>query len=166
MADVKVPLKFEIFKGDALVREEVLNQDVIKVGKLASSHLRIDDETVSRMHAVIEITGPDEVHIIDLGSTRGTLVNGERVTKTRLQSGDEVMFGESRVVVSFLPAQYGDAPAAPVPARTAPMAPGYHPPPPPTGFAPPAQQHHQQQSMPPAPAPLFEAGANPAAAEV
>ena len=40
MADVKVPLKFEIYKGDELVREEVLNQDVIKVGKLASSHLR------------------------------------------------------------------------------------------------------------------------------
>ena len=56
MADVKVPIKFEIYKGDALVREEVLTQDVIKVGKLASSHLRIDDETVSRMHAVIETT--------------------------------------------------------------------------------------------------------------
>ena len=57
MADAKVPLKFEIYKGDELVREEVLNQDVIKVGKLASSHLRIDDETVSRMHAVIEVNG-------------------------------------------------------------------------------------------------------------
>ena len=88
MADVKVPIKFEIYKGDALVREETLAQDVIKVGKLASSHLRIDDETVSRMHAVIEVTGPDEIHIIDLGSTRGTLVNGERISKARLQSGD------------------------------------------------------------------------------
>ena len=58
MADVKVPIKFEIYKGDELVREEVLAQDVIKVGKLASSHLRLDDETVSRMHAVIEIDGP------------------------------------------------------------------------------------------------------------
>ena len=61
MADPKIPLKFQIFRGDELVREEVLNQDVIKVGKLASSHLRIDDETVSRMHAVIEIAGPDGV---------------------------------------------------------------------------------------------------------
>jgi TonB family protein len=151
MADVKVPIKFEIYKGDALVREETLAQDVIKVGKLASSHLRIDDETVSRMHAVIEVTGPDEIHIIDLGSTRGTLVNGERISKTRLQSGDEIMFGDSRVRVTFLEAQAAMTPPpaaaprigqktslgiAPPPGGFAPP-PGYVPSPPQAQFAPP-----------------------------
>jgi TonB family protein len=157
MADVKVPIKFEIYKGDALVREEVLTQDVIKVGKLASSHLRIDDETVSRMHAVIEVTGPDEIHIIDLGSTRGTLVNGERISKTRLQSGDEIMFGDSRVHVTFLdaqqaqltpppqaqpprPAQKTSLGIAPPPGGFAP-APAPFAPPPPQQYAPPAQQY-------------------------
>ena len=101
MADANVPIKFQIFKGDTLVREEVLAQDVIKIGKLASSHLRLDDETVSRMHAVIEASGPDEIHVVDLGSTRGTTVNGERITKARLQAGDEIMFGDCRVVISF-----------------------------------------------------------------
>jgi len=102
MADVNVPIRFEIYKGDQPVREEILAQDVIKIGKLASSHLRLDDETVSRMHAVIETTGPNEIHVVDLGSTRGTTVNGERITKARLQSGDEVMFGDCRVVVTFM----------------------------------------------------------------
>jgi FHA domain len=101
MANVGVPLKFQIFKGDELLREQVVNEAVIKVGKLASSHLRIDDESVSRMHAVIEINGPDDVQLIDLGSTRGTLVNGEKVTKARLTPGDEVTFGDVRVLVSF-----------------------------------------------------------------
>src|SRR5580765_6401594 len=114
MADVKVPIKFEIYKGDALVREEVLTQDVIKVGKLASSHLRIDDESVSRMHAVIEINGPDDVQLIDLGSTRGTLVNGEKVTKARLTSGDEVTFGDVRVLVSFADDEATSVAPAPV----------------------------------------------------
>src|SRR5262245_46781130 len=130
MADVRVPIKFEIYKGDALVREEVLAQDVIKVGKLASSHLRLDDETVSRMHAVIEVTGPEEIHIIDLGSTRGTLVNGERISKARLQSGDEIMFGDSRVIVTFLEAQQSQvtpppqqAPRGRAPAPTVPYTP-------------------------------------------
>ena len=47
---VNVPLTFEIYKvdpkGDTLVRKETLTQDIIKVGKLSSSHLRIDDESV------------------------------------------------------------------------------------------------------------------------
>ena len=62
MADANVPIKFEIYKGDQLVREEVLAQSPIKIGKLASSDLRLDDETVSRMHGVIEATGPGDVH--------------------------------------------------------------------------------------------------------
>jgi TonB family protein len=147
MADAKVPLKFQIFRGDELVREEVLNQDVIKVGKLASSHLRIDDETVSRMHAVIEIGGPDGVSLIDLGSTRGTTVNGERITKTRLQSGDEIMFGDARVVVTFLQAS---AETTPIPAGYAQARGGRAPgpsfaPPPPVAYA----QAPQQQYAPP-----------------
>ena len=113
MADANVPIKFEIYKGDQLVREEVLAQSPIKIGKLASSDLRLDDETVSRMHGVIEATGPGDVHVVDLGSTRGTTVNGERVTKARLQSGDEVTFGDCRVIVTFGDAMQSQATPAP-----------------------------------------------------
>jgi pSer/pThr/pTyr-binding forkhead associated (FHA) protein len=102
MANVKVPLKFQIFRGDELLREDVLSEPVIKVGKLASSHLRLDDDSVSRMHAVVEVGGPDDVQLIDLGSTRGTLVNGEKITKARLRPGDEISFGDVRVVISFV----------------------------------------------------------------
>src|SRR3954467_5781404 len=86
-------------RGDQLVRTETLTQDIIKVGKLASSHLRIDDENVSRMHAVNENTGPSEIHIIDLGSSKGTLVNGQKINKAKLQSGDEIILGGTKIVV-------------------------------------------------------------------
>src|SRR5262245_4076322 len=187
MANVGVPLKFQILKGDELIREQVVTEAVIKVGKLASSHLRIDDESVSRMHAVIEINGTDDVQLIDLGSTRGTLVNGEKVTKARLNSGDEITFGDVRVVVTFLddeatsvaPAAVMAAnvaatavlpqrPAAPVPYAppAAPFAPAA--PPPQQQYAPPPQQQYaappqqQQYAAPPprqAPPPQYAAPA-------
>src|SRR5579863_1162216 len=151
MADVNVPIRFEIYKGDQPVREEILAQDVIKIGKLASSHLRLDDETVSRMHAVIETTGPNEIHVVDLGSTRGTTVNGERITKARLQSGDEIMFGDCRVVVNFVEAAAQETP--PPQAGAWGGRPGGFAPPPQQAYAPPPQQAYapppQQAYAPP-----------------
>src|SRR5215204_973208 len=96
---VNVPLTFQVYSGDKLVRTETLTQDIIKVGKLSSSHLRIDDESVSRMHAVIEVTGPGDISIIDLGSTKGTIVNGQKVNKAKLQDGDVVVLGDTRIVL-------------------------------------------------------------------
>jgi hypothetical protein len=97
MAGAKVPLTFRIFKGDQLLRVERLSLAVIKLGKVPSAHLKLDDETVSRMHAIIEVNGPGDVSIIDLGSTKGTFVNGQKVNKARLQSGDTIVVGETRI---------------------------------------------------------------------
>jgi pSer/pThr/pTyr-binding forkhead associated (FHA) protein len=122
----KVPLVFRLYKGDQFLREERLSLPVIKVGKLSSSHLRLDDESVSRMHAVIEVTGPGDISIIDLGSTKGTFVNGQKVNKAKLQSGDQIVVGDTRIEVSVAEAEEEEAPtkvaAAPAPAPE-PMAP-------------------------------------------
>jgi pSer/pThr/pTyr-binding forkhead associated (FHA) protein len=128
---VNVPLTFEIYridpKGDQYVRTETLTQDIIKVGKLSSSHLRIDDEAVSRMHAVIEIAGPGEIYIIDLGSTKGTLVNGQKVNKTKLQSGDQVVLGGTKLVITVgeaVASQSDDGPTqVQMPPQTQPQVP-------------------------------------------
>jgi pSer/pThr/pTyr-binding forkhead associated (FHA) protein len=101
MAGAKVPLTFRIFKGDQLIREEKLSLSVIKLGKVPSAHLKLDDETVSRMHAIIEVNGPNDVSIIDLGSTKGTFVNGQKVNKAKLQSGDTIVVGETRIELSI-----------------------------------------------------------------
>ncbi len=150
MANAPIPIQFQIYKGDQLVREEILNEPVIKIGKLASSHLRLEDETVSRMHAVVEVTGPGEIQLIDLGSTRGTTVNGERINKAILKSGDQVQFGDTRVVVNFgAAAADPDATPAPaaVPAQAAHQAQQF---PATIQFAPPQPVAATQQFVPPA----------------
>ncbi len=119
MAGAKVPLTFRIFKGDQLLREERLSLSVIKLGKVPSAHLKLDDETVSRMHAIIEVNGPGDVSIIDLGSTKGTFVNGQKVNKAKLQSGDTIVVGETRIELAIGVGEEEDAatsvntPAAP-----------------------------------------------------
>ena len=55
------------------------------------------DPTVSRLHAVIE-RYPTGFCVRDLGSANGTFVNGEPVRgETRLQTGDELRLGNSRL---------------------------------------------------------------------
>jgi TonB family protein len=125
--NAKVSMTFRIYQGEQLVRTETLAQDIIKVGKLPSSHLRIEDENVSRMHAVIEVTNPEEVYIIDLGSAAGTIVNGKKVNKGKLQNGDEILLGGTRIVVEMAAATQEDEPTV-LGTRPAPVAPAAPPP--------------------------------------
>lgn len=74
-------MTFGIFKDDQMLREERLSLSVVKIGKISVAALKRDDETVSRMHAIIKVNGPGDVSIIDLGSTKGTCVNGQKVNK-------------------------------------------------------------------------------------
>jgi hypothetical protein len=100
MSNTKLALSFRIFKNGQLLREDKLTQGVIKIGKVPSAHLRLDDDSVSRMHAVIEVSHLD-VSLIDLGSTRGTFVNGKKINKATLQTGDVMMLGDLRVELAI-----------------------------------------------------------------
>src|SRR5262245_57973695 len=95
----KVALTFALYQGDALVRRETVTQDIVKVGKDAKSHLRVDDELASRMHAVIEVASPDDITLIDLGNEPGTMVNGARVNKCKIGPGDQLQIGGTKIVL-------------------------------------------------------------------
>lgn len=55
------------------------------------------DRVVSKEHCHIELVEDDYV-LKDLGSLNGTFVNGERVHEHRLESGDEITIGSTRIV--------------------------------------------------------------------
>ena len=93
------PLSMDIYRGDDLVESRSYNRDIIKIGRLSSAHLRLEDEKVSRIHSVVEVGADGAISIIDMGSAVGTLVNGQRVNKGPLKDGDEIRVGDTRIVL-------------------------------------------------------------------
>src|SRR5262245_35562161 len=93
----KVALTFALYQGDQLVRRDTIAQDIVKVGKDPRSHLRVDDDLASRMHAVIEVAGPSDITLIDLGNEPGTMVNSQRVNKCKIRPGDQIQIGSTMI---------------------------------------------------------------------
>ncbi len=118
----KLALTFAFYQGDTLVRRETVAQDIVKVGKDPKSHLRVDDDAASRMHAVIEVQ--DDVTLIDLGNEAGTMVNGARVNKCKLNPGDQIQIGSTLIVLEKMEEATAVAAAMPAPAgETVPQEP-------------------------------------------
>ncbi|HVP68233.1 MAG TPA: adventurous gliding motility protein GltG [Anaeromyxobacteraceae bacterium] len=93
-----VPITLKVFRGEDLLRTEQFARDIIKIGRLSSAHLCLEDDRISRIHAVIEVAH-GSVSIIDMGSAEGTFVNGKRVSRGPLRAGDEIGLGGLRILV-------------------------------------------------------------------
>src|SRR3982750_2372743 len=111
----KVALTFALYQGETLVRRDTIAQDIVKVGKDPRSHLRVDDDLASRMHAVIEVAGPNDITLIDLGNEPGTMVNGQRVNKCKVRPGDQIQIGSTMIHLESAELAAAGAGAAPVP---------------------------------------------------
>lgn len=94
-----VPLTLRVFKGEQLVATKEYDRDIIKIGRLSSAHLCLEDDKVSRIHSVIEVAPDGSLSIIDMGSVEGTYVNGKRVNKGTLAFGDEIKVGNTTIKV-------------------------------------------------------------------
>lgn len=71
------------------------------IGRLPTSGLTLNHETVSRTHAVIRRVAPVWV-LTDTGSTNGTFLNGTPISETELNSGDQIRFGAVNVSFKIL----------------------------------------------------------------
>ncbi|MBI5547321.1 MAG: adventurous gliding motility protein GltG [Deltaproteobacteria bacterium] len=94
-----VPLRLKVFKGDELVATKEFERDMIKIGRLSTAHLCLDDEKASRIHSVLNVEGDGKLSIVDMGSVEGTYLNGKRVNKGFVEFGDEIRIGATRIVV-------------------------------------------------------------------
>jgi hypothetical protein len=151
----------------SVIREIPLDKDRITIGRKAQNDIPIENLAVSGEHACI-VTILNDSFLEDLGSTNGTLVNGNQVKKHILQNNDVIEIGKYKMKYVVEAAGSGGgaaapaddfektmvmraprAPAAPKPAAPAPAA----APPPPSAPKPAAPAPAAAPPSPPAPKP-------------
>jgi len=71
------------------------NREIV-IGRSSDLDMVLVEDMVSRKHAKI-ITDDHGVSIQDLGSTNGTFVNGEKITKRGLRHGDTILVGKHKI---------------------------------------------------------------------
>jgi hypothetical protein len=77
--------------------------EVTTVGRGSAVDVRLDDPSVSLLHAEIIRRGP-YAYVVDLGLSRnGTRVNGRPVARRVLEDGDVLSFGAARCRVGGIP---------------------------------------------------------------
>jgi predicted component of type VI protein secretion system len=97
-----MPTSFQLVlqKGPTPGKVYELTQDELTIGRDISNRIVINDPEVSRKHARLTLQGGAYV-IEDLGSTNGTLINGQRLMGPHvLRPGETVMLGE-KISLSF-----------------------------------------------------------------
>jgi len=142
-----------ILSMDGLVlKEYTLTKERTTIGRKPHNDIQIDNLAVSGEHAVV-VTILNDSFLEDLGSTNGTLVNGQQIKKHFLQHNDVVELGKYKLkYINEAPAASKAAdfektmilrPGAMKPTAPAPAAA-------PAAAAAPAPAHAQAQSQAPA----------------
>ena len=89
-----------IVKGPQIGETFELNADQITLGRDPSNSVFLNDMTVSRHHASLDLTNVASGYatIKDLGSLNGTWVDGAIVSEATLKDGSTIQIGTFRMV--------------------------------------------------------------------
>src|SRR5438105_1772893 len=94
-------------RGELLAVPIPLDRAKVTLGRALDADIRINDSRASRLHARItterdETTGEPRYLLTDLGSTNGTILNGERVDRAVLEDGDKFEVGDQLIRFEML----------------------------------------------------------------
>ncbi len=90
------PLKLEIIAGPDAGKKKKFKGVRMVIGRTPGVDLLLSDQSVSRRHVEL-IYGDDGVLLKDCGSGNGTKVNGTKVAEKKLEHGDEISIGKTKI---------------------------------------------------------------------
>jgi pSer/pThr/pTyr-binding forkhead associated (FHA) protein len=79
----------------------ILPGNIKTIGRAPRADFIVDAALVSRLHCRIS-AGATELEVVDLDSTNGTFVNGERTPRALLKSGDRLGVGRVELTVDLV----------------------------------------------------------------
>ncbi|MEJ8809496.1 FHA domain-containing protein [Variovorax ureilyticus] len=85
-----------VLQKNGSARQVTITTTPFVIGRSDASDLVLDNQLVSRSHAVFEMVGA-AMTIRDLHSHNGTYVNGERRQSVALNNGDEIKIGSYQI---------------------------------------------------------------------
>ena len=91
------PASLLVVSGPLTGQEFHLPGDSASIGRGAANQVTLPDKAVSRLHATLRY-GQGEWFVQDQNSRSGTYVNGQRVSATRLGSGDRLLVGATEMI--------------------------------------------------------------------
>lgn len=74
-----------------------IHDSVTVLGRATDADIVLDDPGVSRRHAEVHLID-GRARVVDLGSTNGTFVDGERIHTANLSDGSTITIGRTRIV--------------------------------------------------------------------
>ena len=88
-----------LLKGESSISSFPIGADGLIIGRASECDVVLPDSMVSRRHARVFVDG-GTLKVEDLGARNGIVVNGERVSRLRIDEGDEVTVGTHTFQVS------------------------------------------------------------------
>jgi two-component system, NtrC family, response regulator AtoC len=93
--------KLVIFGGGVFASHGLPRRGCVVIGRLESSDVRVEDESISRRHAQLHVG--EVLEIEDLGSVNGTRVRGERLIpgqRVEVRAGETFQLGSTTALVA------------------------------------------------------------------
>lgn len=107
-------LSFKLFHAGKLQSEQKVESDSITIGRAGTNLIRLDDERVSDLHAVVKVTKDRQLVLTDLGSDEGTFIGTDRVDmRSQIKPGSRIRVGPFEVLLELIDRRKREAAQAP-----------------------------------------------------